>query len=613
MCGIVGIFSYRDSAPPVDRAELLRMREHMMARGPDGAGLWTDDNQRLGLAHRRLAIIDLTDEGTQPMATPDGRYHIVFNGEIYNYRELQAELERKGCRLRSHSDTEVLLQLYATQGADMVSRLRGMFAFAIWDRVEKTLFLARDPFGIKPLYYADDGSTFRFASQVKALLAGGQISTETDSAGVVGFHLWGSVPEPFTLYSAIKALPAGSTLIARAGGRKEGPLPYVTLAGEFAEGLRASQAKNDFRSRVRNSAFESVKAHLLADVEVGLFLSAGIDSGAILGLMRDAGAGDVHAITLGFDCFAGTDDDEVPLATEIARRYGARHTVRRIRQAEFDADLPAIIEAMDQPSIDGVNTWFVAKAAREAGLKVALSGLGADEMLAGYPGFRQIPLMTRALAPVRAIPALGRAVRHLAESVGLMRNRPKLAGLFEYGSTLEGAYLLRRSLFLPSEISNILDPEFTAVGLARLNALGLLRTSLEPDPGCDISRVAALELCAYTRNQLLRDADWAGMAHSIEIRTPFLDIEFFRQVAPLMPMIKGKNAKAALAATPSLPLPEAVAQRAKSGFSVPTARWMADAANSSARQVGTRPAVSKGLASRDWARFVFAASNGPLS
>jgi asparagine synthase (glutamine-hydrolysing) len=205
MCGIAGIFTYRESGPPVDQEELLRIREAMIHRGPDGAGLWISADRRVGLAHRRLAIIDLGDTGAQPMATNDGQLRITFNGEIYNYRALRRELEGKGVRFRSESDTEVLLHLYADRGMDMVHALRGMYAFGIWDERREGIFLARDPFGIKPLYYTNDGTTLRFASQVKALAAGGGVNLTSDPAGHAGFYLWGHVPEPFTMYREVQA------------------------------------------------------------------------------------------------------------------------------------------------------------------------------------------------------------------------------------------------------------------------------------------------------------------------------------------------------------------------------------------------------------------------
>ncbi len=256
------------------------------------------------------------------------------------------------------------------------------------------LFLARDPYGIKPLYTVDDGRTFRFASQVKALLAGREVSRDVEPAGLVGFYLFGSVPEPFTLYRDIRALEAGHTQWIDAAGPQP-PRAYVKLAEILKAGSRQPNPPAELVPRLRSVALDSVRAHLLADVEVGLFLSAGVDSGALLGLMRDAGQRDIRAITLAFDEFKDSDEDEGPHAARVAARYDARHILRRVSEREFDNDLPTIFDAMDQPSIDGINTWFIAKAAKEAGLKVALSGIGGDELLAGYPSFLDVPRWRR--------------------------------------------------------------------------------------------------------------------------------------------------------------------------------------------------------------------------
>src|SRR6266849_1942585 len=321
MCGINGIFAYHSASSAPAGTELLATRDAMRARGPDGSGAWWSMDQRCGLGHRRLSIIDLSDRASQPMASEDGRLVVVFNGEIYNYPQLRAELETDGARFRTTSDTETLLHLYARHGAEMVHRLRGMFAFAIWDEARHRLFLARDPYGIKPLYTANDGWTFRFASQVKALLAGGRVARDPEPAGIAGFHLFGSVPEPFTLYRDIRALPAGHTQRIDAAGPRE-PRPFVNLAAILAEGALHPALAAELGERLRASALDSVRAHLLADVEVGIFLSAGVDSGALLGLMRDAGQCEIRAITLAFDEFRDTPEDEAPHAARIAARYG---------------------------------------------------------------------------------------------------------------------------------------------------------------------------------------------------------------------------------------------------------------------------------------------------
>lgn len=591
MCGLNGVFAYNLSASAPERSELLATRDAMKARGPDGFGEWWSDDKTLGLGHRRLSIIDLSDQGRQPMLSVCGRYVVVFNGEIYNYPDLRRKLEAQGRIFRTNSDTEVLLHLYALKMSDMVHDLRGMFAFAIWDNIQRTLFLARDPYGIKPLYVSDVGGVFRFASQVSALLAGGELSRVPDPAGVVGFLLWGSVPEPFTLWRDIKALPAGAYQIVDKDGARPA-VRYCRLSEIFAEAPpEASPA--DLRFQVRKALQDSVSAHLLADVEVGVFLSAGIDSGALLGLMRDAGQKRIRAVTLAFDEFRGLHDDESPLAAETARRYGAEHIVRRVSQTEFETDLPAMLKAMDQPSIDGINTWFVSKAAAEAGLKVALSGVGGDELFGGYPSFRQVPLVVSVLRWPGSLPGLGAGLRRLSSAIGVARTRPKVRGLVEFGGTYTGAYLLRRAMFLPFELGNEIDEGFLREGLQALMPIARLEAeALMPLPRAPASRVAALEACSYLRNQLLRDSDWAGMAHSLEIRTPFVDIGLLGTLAPLIPALVKEGGKTSLAASPSDPLPSAVIDRRKTGFAIPSELWMADESQASE--------LSKGGASRVW-------------
>jgi asparagine synthase (glutamine-hydrolysing) len=542
------------------------------------------------------------------MVSGDGRYVVTFNGEIYNYPSLRSELEAEGAVFQTTSDTEALLHLFARDGAAMVHRLRGMYAFAIWDNVARRLFLARDPYGIKPLYAANDGWTFRFASQVKALLAGGGVSRDPEPAGLVGFHLFGSVPEPFTLYRDIRALPAGHSQWVDAAGPRE-PKPFANLAAILADGARKAVPASELRERVRDGLSDSLQAHLLADVEVGIFLSSGVDSGSLLGLMRDVGRSNIRAITLAFEEFAGSQEDEAPLAARVARHYGAGHIVRRVAKKEFDNELPAIFEAMDQPSIDGVNNWFVSKAAKEAGLKVALSGLGGDELLAGYPSFLDVPRWRRRFGPLAAMPGLGRLARQFALTFAprFAGANPKALGLLEHASSWAGAYLLRRGLFLPHELAQVMDAGLAREGLRRLRPLRRVSASLVPDPGSDVARVVVLESTQYMRNQLLRDADWAGMAHGVEIRVPLVDKTLLEGLAPVIGQIRPGEGKVALAGAPSRPLPNEIVTRAKTGFGVPTSAWAGEALASD----GVRnPGKSKGLSSRRWSQFVFRAA-GP--
>ena len=604
MCGIAGIHAYLDVAPPVDRGELLRINERMAARGPDGSGLLIADDRRIGFGHRRLAIIDLSEGGAQPMHADNGRLSITFNGEIYNYRELRAELQAKGHVFRSESDTEVLLQLYAEYGTAMVARLRGMFAFGLWDAAKRTLVLARDPLGIKPLYWADDGWTVRFASQAKALLAGGAVSRDPDPAGIVGFHLFGSVPEPFTVWRGVHALPAGTTLTVDATGPHE-PVSYYDVATALAErAVSGSRNAAGARGQLAAALHDSVRHHLVADVPVAVFLSAGLDSGALLGTMADLGVRNISAVTLAFAEFKGLPLDEAPLAAEVAARYGARHIVRTVDRAEFEHDLPALLDAMDLPTIDGVNTWFVAKAAREAGIKVALSGLGADECFGGYPSFTDVPRSVRWLRPVSWVPGLGALVRRglssaIAAGVGL---HPKAAGVLQYGGNWAGAYLLRRSVYMPWELDDLLEPAMVEEGLHRLAPLSRIAAALQAGkPLGDFDRVAALETSLYMRNQLLRDADWAGMAHSVEIRVPYVD-PFFLAALPPGEVLAAVGAKDAVAEAPSTPLPETIRHRRKTGFSTPVGRWLRETAGEPARDN-----IDFSAASRTWARRVWRA------
>ncbi|MGA9305366.1 MAG: asparagine synthase (glutamine-hydrolyzing) [Candidatus Sulfotelmatobacter sp.] len=604
MCGINGIFAYHSASSAPQETELLATREAMRARGPDGSGAWWSVDRRCGLGHRRLSIIDLSDRASQPMPGEDGSFVIAFNGEIYNYPQVRAELEADGARFRTTSDTEALLHLYAHYGADMVHRLRGMFAFAIWDEARRGLFLARDPYGIKPLYTANDGWTFRFASQVKALLAGGNVSRDPEPAGLVGFHLFGSVPEPFTLYRDIQALPAGNTQWVDVAGPRE-PKPFSNLADVLAKGAANRAPVAEISERVRAGVLDSVRAHLLADVEVGIFLSAGVDSGALLGCIRDAGQREIRAITLAFKEFHGTSEDEAPLAARVCEHYGARHIVRSLCESEFVEDLPAILEAMDQPSIDGVNTWFVSKAAKEAGLKVAISGLGGDELLAGYPSFLDLPRWHRRFGPLAAMPGAGFLARKLMAAVApaFSRATPKALGVLEYSGSWAGTYLLRRGLFLPHELPEVMDAEIAREGLRRLRPLRRLTANLMPDPSSDVARVCVLESAQYMRNQLLRDADWAGMAHSLEIRVPLVDFTLLRSLAPVIPALTPGVGKAALAKAPTVPLPDEIVTRAKTGFSVPTGDWMNATIGRGLDPVGRVP-EPKGLVSRRWSRAV---------
>ena len=612
MCGIAAIFSYRDGQP-VSESELLAIRDRMTSRGPDGAGIWISGDRSVGLAHRRLSILDLSPSGAQPMFDVTGSFGISFNGEIYNYRELRAELEKRGFHFRSTTDTEVLLHLYADRGVRMLDCLRGMFAFALWDERKKALLLARDPYGIKPLYYSDNGKVFRAASQVKALLAGGNVDTTANPAGHVGFFLWGHVPDPHTLYRGIRALPAGSFIWVPSGKSPSesvfcsipqifsDPLPMgegaerepARSASAIARSLRnwpkpLEKPRASCKETVRQALHDTVRRHLIADVPVGVFLSSGVDSAVIAALAAEEG-GSLQTVTLAFDEYKGTPNDEAPLAEDVARLYGSDHRTVRVTRRDFENRFDHLLWSMDQPTTDGINSYWVSYAAQQCGLKVALSGLGGDELFGGYPSFRQVPKLVQAIGLFGGLKSLGLGFRMVSAPLLKRWTSPKYAGLLEYGGTYSGAYLLRRGLFMPWELPEVLGADLARQGWNELHAL----SSIEADIAQILSprsRLACLESCWYMRNQLLRDSDWAGMAHSIEIRVPLVDIELLRSTGKWIANGQPPNKRMMLQA-PLWPLPDAVFSRPKTGFTVPIRQWLV---NSPPRRGGEARQLSRG-------------------
>lgn len=588
MCGLVAIYHYHRDANAVSSEELVAIQDALKPRGPDGSGIWFSDDGRVGLAHRRLSILDPSEAGAQPMSTDDGRHRIVFNGEIYNFRELRRELEGHGCRFRTQSDTEVLLYAYRIFGREMVARLRGMYAFAIWDEYKKGLFLARDHFGIKPLYYHDNGTSVRIGSQVRALIAGGQISTTQEAAGHVGFFVWGSVPEPYTLYRNLYALPAGHTLWIDRDGPRD-PECYFDVADAFRQAAQNPTPHRDNVIAVTEALRGSVQAHLVSDVPVGVFLSAGLDSGTIAALVSERSQ-HLHAITLGFAEYANTAGDEVPLARTLAEHYGFRQDVEMLTQEQFVAELDHVLQSMDQPSIDGINTFFVARAAAQHGLKVVLSGIGGDELFCGYPGFAGIPRLVSTMRGASRIPALGNAWRMVSAPLVKRFTSPKYAGLLEFGGSYAGAYLLRRGLFMPWELPRFLDRDMVREGWARLNPVMRINQNVH-DIRTPSATISAMELSLYMRNQLLRDADWAGMAHSLEIRVPWVDIEVFKA---LLPLFNGEPpTKRLMVQAAAKPLPDAILKKGKTGFSIPVESWL-----------GAHTGERSERGYRGWAQFV---------
>lgn len=578
MCGIAGSFTYADGPGAPRHEELRRLSAALTVRGPDASGYWETQDGRLRFAHRRLAIIDLSASGNQPFVDAECGNVLVFNGEIYNFCELRRELIKSGHTFQSDGDSEVILKGYREWGEGVLVRLRGMFAFALWDTHERRLLLSRDPYGIKPLYYVDRGGCFAFASQVRPLREHVLQSREPDPAGIVGFLLMGSVPEPRTMQAGIRAVPAGTVLSVSAQGVSL-PRPFASVGGVWAMAAKHPEKldADAFAERVRSAVAASVAAHRVADVPVGAFLSAGIDSGALVGFMAENPSAVLQTMTLGFEDFRGGAQDEVTQAEAMACRYGTTHQTAWIDDSEVMADLPRVLEDMDQPSVDGVNTWLVSKHAARLGLKVVVSGVGGDELFGGYRHFTDLPRWRDRLQRAAKIPGLlplAASAAHWAHRFGWVH--AKAEGLARLGKNLSGLYLVRRGLFMPWELSQFLDDDLLREGLAALKPPDFLPMQSYGETGRDYATIAALEAGSYLRNQLLRDSDWASMAHSLELRTPLVDYQLLQELAPILaaPRPVGMEGKRALALAPRPVLPDTVLNRPKSGFALPMDRWI---------------------------------------
>lgn len=586
-----------------DLVAVERMTDSMRLRGPDAKGLWQTPGAAFG--HRRLAILDLDARANQPMTSSDGRYTIVFNGEIYNFRELRRLLEAEGVEFRTSSDTEVLLVLFARNGERMLPMLRGMFAFAVWDSLASELFMARDPYGIKPLYYSRTPSGILFASQVKALLASGRVSQQRELAGLAGFYLLGSVPEPWTMFRDVFALPAGCWF--RASPCVKDKIESWHDIRRHWRGAAAKTSSTELEGRMRESLSASVGAHLVADVPISLFLSGGVDSATLAGLAAGIGA-KVECVTIGFEEFIGTQDDEVPEAAAVAAYYGLVHHVRRVTRSEFEADITSIMSAMDQPSIDGVNTWFASKAAAERGFKVVLSGAGGDELLCGYSSFRNIPRVATIGRALSYIPGANVVLGAACAQIARRRSQPKYAAVPEYMNSLEGAYFLSRALFLPDELPLLMGRSAAQEGLARLGGTPPGLTAAEARDGA--SAVGLMESTYYLRNQLLRDGDWASMGHSLELRLPFVDATLLQSLGGYVSNFTGGSGKAMMARAPLQPMPRVAAKRVKTGFSVPMSKWLSTAPRSRAWTDLPMLAAPGTPWARRWARAILMETMG---
>jgi asparagine synthase (glutamine-hydrolysing) len=562
MCGIAGAFGNNVSLDPVFVEGVRRMADAQTHRGPDDQGWLQSEDVILG--HRRLSIVDLSSAGRQPMSNEDGSVFVAYNGEIYNHQELREALRRHGHTFSSTSDTEVIVHGYEEWGIEeLLRRLRGMFAFAIYDArsCPPTLILSRDRFGIKPLYFTllHDRSVVVFASEVRALDQSGLVPRDEDPRAWLAFLLFGSVPAPWTTINSVRALPPGHYLVADESGRRL--TRYYSNDDLFIhDGVRSEAQRQlpDLEDEIRARLEEAVATHLISDAPLGVFLSGGIDSSALVALTarykRDL-------VTLGV-VFEEEAFSEEPYQRLVAERFQTKHHSIPVTLKEFQDEMKRFLDAMDQPTVDGLNTYFVARAAKQVGLKAVLSGIGGDEVFCGYPTLRRARILRR----FHVLPSGVRAVTTAAGS--FLPYFEKLAFLKKNGNI--PFYLVQRGLFTPREAAMFLGAE-------EREAWALIE-SLEPEqaPQDPVVLQQFLETRHYLVDQLLKDADVFGMAHSIEIRVPFLDHVLVETALRAPSHLRRDRHWPKPLLTRSLQdvLPKEVVFRPKQGFTFPIEVWL---------------------------------------
>jgi len=582
MCGIAGIF-HAETPKPVDPARIVRMCDAIAHRGPDGSGVWTDHG--VGLGHRRLSIIDVAGS-PQPMTAADGRAVIVFNGEIYNFRELRRELEQAGFNFRTNGDTEVILAAWQKWGPDCLSRLDGMFAFAIFDIATRRLFLARDRFGVKPLFIAhlSDGS-IAFASELKGLLAHPQLRRRVNPQAIEAYMAWGYVPDSHAILAGVEKLPAGHFWLLEQGRAPGRPQRWWDIS--FTERERGSEA--DLSAQLVHLLREGVRSRMVADVPLGAFLSGGVDSSGVVALMAEASASPVQTCSIGFDVAAY---DETSYARQVAAKFGADHQERIVATDDFSA-IDQLAAMFDEPFADAsaLPTWRVCQLARER-VTVALSGDGADEAFAGYRRqvFHHHEERARSVLPagLRAplFGALGRAWPKADWAPRPLRAKATLLALAESG---EEGYARGLSVTLPGARRALYSDSFAASldGFRAEDEVVALMRSAPGRSGLDRAQYA--DLTFWMPGDILTKVDRTSMAVSLEAREPLLDhrlVEFAARLPEGM-RVRGSVGKHLLKKSLERYLPNDILYRPKQGFVTPIADWLRGPLAGAARGIAT--------------------------
>lgn len=558
MCGIAGIIGLKDRN--IASEKIKTMSRSLAHRGPDAEGFLLDENACL--AHRRLSIIDLSENANQPIFDSSARYAIILNGEIYNYQEIKAEL--KDFPFQTDSDTEAILAAYLKYGANCLSRLNGMFAFAIWDKFEKKLFIARDRLGVKPLYYAiTKDNVLVFSSEIRAILDTELLERKLDRESLYDYLLFQSVYSPKTIVDGIFQLPAGHFGVFSDSKFEIKPFWEIEKTLNFEVPNDAEAVKKQLRELL----LKAVERRLISDVRLGAFLSGGIDSSAIVALMSEVSASPVDTFSVNF---AEKEFDESFYSNLIAKKFNTRHSTVQLSAKNFLEELPEALKAADSPSGDGLNTYIVSKATKNAGLKVALSGLGGDELFAGYPNFVKFHNLQKSI--FSKMPQFLRSPASFALAFSKQTKNQRLAELIKADKlSVTNIYPLSRQVISQRNADDFIKNGHHQTMIRKI--LSEKENAIEKFPL--LSRFSIAELLGYTQNVLLKDTDQFSMASALEVREPFFDYHLVEYVLQIPDEIKfPKYPKSLLVETISPLLPKEIVHRRKMGFVLPWEKWM---------------------------------------
>ena len=562
MCGIAGIIHFNNQ--PVNPSAIEQITKVMSHRGPDAFNYVT--GEKFGLGHRRLSIIDLSEAANQPFHDHTGRYVMVFNGEMYNYQEVKATIN--DYPFHTSSDTEVLIAAFGKWGPECIHRFMGMYAIAIWDKRDQVLTVIRDRLGVKPLYYYIDKDRFIFASEVRAILASGLVKRKINQESLTELFSYQSIGYPFSSISDIQQLEAGSWMKVREGSIEK--KVYWDVSKTPIKDIDYYD-REIVQKNIRQLLTKSVKRRLVSDVPVGAFLSGGIDSSAVVGLMAETGGKPPNTFTIGF---TEKQYDESEYAGIIAKKFSSNHTNVQLKPTVFLDELENALDAMDTPSADGINTYVVSKAIRGAGITVALSGVGGDELFAGYPFFKQFLQLQKKKNWYNGTGLLRKLAGGIIAGGGSNRKRRIRQILTAVSPAIENTYPVSRQILAPHLVRQLTSfNNFTLKDTSLYRQLYAKHNEIAGHPL--LSQVSIADYLGYTQHTLLKDTDQMSMAVSLEVREPFFDHELIEFVLAVPDNIKYPVYPKSLLVESLKPLlPDEIVHRKKQGFVFPWSQWM---------------------------------------